>query len=180
MRDGGSAFVVNLNVGRVIKKLEMTGLPNLGGSASWLRHDRRVLAVPHVAARAIGIIDMTTWATVDRIEQGGAGLFMRSHDAARYVWTAGVPTAGGNALVALDKSTLATAKTVALAAGERVAHVEFDRTGRHALVCILGSGGVIVIYDMETLAEIKRVQISTPFGAFNVANQVRMPEGRSR
>ncbi|MDH3742720.1 MAG: nitrite reductase, partial [Hyphomicrobiales bacterium] len=47
-RDGKSAVVVNLNVGRDIKRIDLPGLPHLGSGIAWDYEGRPVMATPHL------------------------------------------------------------------------------------------------------------------------------------
>ncbi len=178
-RDGRSAFVVNLNVGRTIAKIDMPGLPHLGAGISWQRDETRVLATPHLKESKISVIDMASWTVLRQIETLGPGFFMRSHEGSRYAWTDVMLGPARDSLHVIDKTTLEIAATIRPAPGKTAAHVEFDRSGRHALVSIWEMDGAIVVYDAETLAEVKRIPMSKPSGKYNVYNKITFSEGTS-
>ncbi|MCL4764908.1 MAG: nitrite reductase [Hyphomicrobiaceae bacterium] len=178
-RDGRSAFVVNLNVGRTIGRIEMPGLPHLGAGISWQREAGRVMATPHLKEGKISVIDMASWTVLRQIETLGPGFFMRSHEASRYAWTDVMLGPARDSLHVIDKTTLEIAATIRPAPGKTAAHVEFDRSGRHALVSIWEMDGAIVVYDAETLAEVKRIPMSKPSGKYNVYNKITFSEGTS-
>ena len=50
-REGKAAIVVNLTVGRDIKRLELPGLPHLGSGIAWSWNGRPVMATPHLQGR---------------------------------------------------------------------------------------------------------------------------------
>ena len=82
-------------------------------------------------------------------------------------------------IVIIDKRTLEIARTLTPAPGKTAAHVEFDRTGRFALVSLWEQDGAIVIYDAATFQEIKRLPMSRPSGKYNVWNKISFSEGTS-
>jgi len=59
------------------------------------------------------------------------------------------------------------------------AHVEFDRSGRYALVSIWEDNGALVIYDASTFSEVKRIPMSRPSGKYNVWNKINFSDGTS-
>ncbi len=79
----------------------------------------------------------------------------------------------------IDKQTLEIAATLRPAPGKTAAHVEFTRDGRHALLSIWDMEGAIVVYDAETLEEVKRIPFVKPSGKYNVYNKIRLSEGTS-
>ena len=178
-RDGKSAVVVNLNVGRPIARVDVPGLPHLGAGISWERDGRRVMATPHLKESKLSVIDMTSWTVVGRVDTLGPGFFLRSHENSRYVWTDVMLGPAKDSLHVIDKATLEIVRTLKPAPGKTAAHVEFDRTGRHALVSIWEMDGAIVVYDAATLEEVKRIPMSKPSGKYNVYNKITLSEGTS-
>ncbi len=79
----------------------------------------------------------------------------------------------------IDKETLQIVKTLDPAPGKTVAHVEFDRTGHHALVSIWEDDGAVIVYDAHTLEEVRRLPMRKPSGKYNVWNKTRFEEGTS-
>ena len=63
--------------------------------------------------------------------------------------------------------------------GKTAAHVEFDRYGKHALVSVWEDDGALVVYDAETLEEVKRLPMKKPSGKYNVYNKIMFSEGTS-
>jgi mono/diheme cytochrome c family protein/DNA-binding beta-propeller fold protein YncE len=175
----GHAVVVNLTVGRDIKRLEMSGLPHLGSGISWTWGGRPVMATPHLKEGKISVFDLTTWARIRSIDTPGPGFFMRSHENSPYAWADGMLGARKDTIVIIDKRTLEIARTLTPAPGKTAAHVEFDRTGRFALVSLWEQDGAIVIYDAATFQEIKRLPMSRPSGKYNVWNKISFSEGTS-
>jgi len=178
-RDGGSAVVVNLNVGRDIARVDLPGLPHLGSGIAWTLNGRRVMATPHLKQGRISVIDITDWSIVKSIETKGPGFFMRSHENSRYAWTDVFFGPNRDLMHVIDKQTLEIARTLQPAPGKTAAHVEFDRDGSHALVSIWENDGALVVYDAETLKEVKRLPMSKPSGKYNVWNKITFSEGTS-
>ena len=175
----GHALVVNLTVGRDIKRLEMPGLPHLGSGISWTWNGRPVMATPHLKEGRISIFDLTTWSKIKSLDTPGPGFFMRSHENTSYAWADGMLGSRKDTMVIIDKRTLDIALTITPAPGQTAAHVEFDRTGRFAIVSLWEQDGAIVIYDAATFQEIKRIPMSRPSGKYNVWNKITFSDGTS-
>jgi hypothetical protein len=80
----------------------------------------------------------------------------------------------------IDKQSLAVVARLQPAPGKTAAHVEFTRDGRYALVSIWEDDGAIVVYDAQTLEEVKRIApLSRPSGKYNVYNKTHLDEGTS-
>jgi hypothetical protein len=178
-RDGKSAIVVNLNVGRDIKRIDLPGLPHLGSGISWTWQGRPVMATPHLKEARISIIDMTDWSVIKTIETQGPGFFMRSHAASPYAWADVFFGPNKDVMHVIDKRTLEIVRTLRPEPGKTAAHVEFDRSGTHALVSIWEMDGAIIVYDAKTLEEVKRIPMSKPSGKYNVWNKITFSEGTS-
>ncbi|MCC6777766.1 MAG: c-type cytochrome [Hyphomicrobiales bacterium] len=178
-REGKAAVVVNLNVGRDIKRLELPGLPHLGSGIAWQWNGRPVMATPHLREGKISVLDMRDWTVVATIETPGPGFFMRSHEASRYAWTDGMLGPKKDTMLIIDKERLEVVRTITPAPGKTAAHVELDRSGRHALVSVWENDGALVIYDTTTFAEVKRIPMSRPSGKYNVWNKITFSDGTS-
>jgi cytochrome c553 len=178
-REGKSAIVVNLTVGRDIKRLELPGLPHLGSGIAWTLNGRPVMATPHLKEGRISVLDTQSWSVVKTLDTPGPGFFMRSHENTPYAWTDGMLGKAKDTLVVIDKRSLEIVRTLTPAPGKTAAHVEFDRSGRFALVSIWENDGALVVYDTATFAEVKRIPMSRPSGKYNVWNKITFSDGTS-
>ena len=178
-RDAGNGQVVNLAVGRTIASIDLPGLPHLGSGISWLYHGAPVVATPNLREPVVSVIDMRTWKTVERIETLGPGFFMRSHENSRYAWVDVFFGPHRDAVHVIDKQTLAIVETLRPAPGKTAAHVEFTRDGRYALLSIWDMDGALVVYDADTLEEVRRLPMKKPSGKYNVYNKITRSSGTS-
>jgi cytochrome c553/WD40 repeat protein len=177
-REGG-AIVVNLTVGRDIKRLDLPGLPHLGSGIAWTWNGRQVMATPHLKVGGLSVLDMQDWSLVASIKTPGPGFFVRSQEGTPYAWTDGMLGPSKDTMVIIDKRSLEIARTLTPAPGKTAAHVEFDRSGRHALVSVREMDGALVVYDAKTFTEVKRLPMSKPSGKYNVWNKITFSEGTS-
>jgi hypothetical protein len=175
----GGGQVINLDARRVVAKIDLPGLPHLGSGITWKYKDTTVLATPNLRTGEVSVIDMKTWNTVKRIKTLGPGFFMRSHENSRYAWVDVFFGPNRDAMHVIDKQSLEIVKTIRPEPGKTAAHVEFDRTGAHALVSIWDRKGALVIYDAKTLEEVKRLPMVKPSGKYNVHNKITLSEGTS-
>jgi DNA-binding beta-propeller fold protein YncE/cytochrome c553 len=178
-RASEKGVVVNLNVGREVATLPLGGMPHLGSGISWMRDGRRVMATPHLRDAAISVIDMKTWQLVQTIKTDGPGFFMRSHDNTPYVWADVFFGPHRDEIHVIDKQTLEIVKTLNPAPGKTVAHVEFTKTGKYALVSIWEDDGAVIVYDAATLEEVRRLPMRKPSGKYNVWNKISFSDGTS-
>ena len=140
---------------------------------------RRVMATPHLKEAAVSVLDMETWETLAKIETLGPGFFMRSHENSPFAWVDVFFGPDRDAVHVIDKQSLEIVKTLRPAPGKTAAHVEFSRDGRYALASIWDHDGAIVVYDAQSLKEVKRIPLVKPSGKYNVYNKTRLSEGTS-
>ena len=178
-RDGKHAYVVNLNVGRDIARLDLPGMPHLGSGISWMWNGRPVVATPHLNAPFISIIDMKDWKVIKTLKTDGPGFFMRSHENTPYAWVDVSMGERRDRLHIIDKRSLEIVRTITPDPGRVAAHVEFDRDGRHALVSIAEADGSLVILDAADFHEVKRLPMAKPSGKYNVWNKITFSAGTS-
>ncbi len=178
-RDGTSAIVVNLSVGRDIKRLQLPGLPHLGSGIAWTWNGRPVMGTPHLKEGKISVIDLQDWSVVRVIDTPGPGFFMRSHEHTPYAWTDGMLGPTKDTMAIIDKRTLEVVRKITPSPGQTAAHVEFDRHGRYVLVSIWEREGALVVYDAATFTEVKRIPMSRPSGKYNVWNKITFSDGTS-
>jgi len=178
-RASEKGVVVNMTVGREVATLPLGGMPHLGSGISWMRDGRRVMATPHLKDAAISVIDMQTWKLVKTIKTDGPGFFMRSHENSPYVWADVFFGPHKDEIHVIDKQTLEIVKTLNPAPGKTVAHVEFTKDGKYALVSIWEDDGAVIVYDAATLQEIKRLPMRKPSGKYNVWNKISFSDGTS-
>lgn len=171
--------VVNLLVGRKIATIELNGMPHLGSGISWQHQGRTVMASPNLRSGAVSIIDMKTWRAIKTIETLGPGFFMRSHEKSRYAWVDVFFGPDKDAVHVIDKQSLEIVKTLRPAPGKTSAHVEFTRDGRYALLSIWDRDGAVVVYDGDSLEEIRRIPMNKPVGKYNVYNKITRSAGTS-
>ena len=172
-------MVLSLDVKRVIDELDLPGMPHLGSGISWKMGDRTVMATPNLKEAVVSVIDMDSFETVKRIETLGTGFFMRSHENSPYAWVDVFFGPHKDKVHIIDKQRLEIVETLQPIPGKTAAHVEFTRDGRHALLSIWENDGALIVYDAETLKEVKRIPMSKPSGKYNVWNKTRLSEGTS-
>ena len=173
------AQVVNLDVRRKIADLPLAGMPHLGSGITWAWNGTTVLASPNLKGQGIDVIDMKDWKRVRSIPVPGPGFFMRSHENTRYAWTDSMMSPQArDTLTIIDKQTLEPVASVR-EPGKTLAHIEFTRDGRYALASVWEMEGALVVYDAQTLQEIKRLPMRKPVGKYNLWNKITRSEGTS-
>ena len=170
---------MNLIVGKKIADIDLSGLPHLGSGVTWQYQGRPVIATPNLKEGIVSIIDEITWRTIKKIKTLGPGFFMRTHENTPYAWVDVFFGPDKDAVHVIDKSTLEIVKTLRPAPGKTSGHVEFSRDGRYALLSIWENDGAIVVYDADTLTEVKRIPMNKPSGKYNVYNKINGSSGTS-
>lgn len=178
-REGDKGVVVNLDVGREIAELPLPGMPHLGSGITWESKGRRVMATPHLKEGVLSVIDIDKWKLVKTIKMDGPGFFLRSHENSLYVWADVFFGPHKDEMHIIDKQTLEIVKTLNPAPGKTVAHTEFTRDGRYALVSVWGDDGALIVYDAKTLEEVKHLPMRKPSGKYNVWNKITFSDGTS-
>ncbi|WP_254368014.1 nitrite reductase [Paracoccus sp. Z118] len=178
-REGNKGVVVNLDVGREIAELPLPGMPHLGSGITWDRGGHKVMATPHLNEGVLSVIDMDDWTLVRQVETNGPGFFLRSHATSPHVWADVFFGPHKDEVHIIDKETLEIVKTLNPAPGKTVAHTEFTRDGKHALVSIWEDDGAVVVYDAKTLEEVRRLPMRKPSGKYNVWNKITFEDGTS-
>jgi mono/diheme cytochrome c family protein/DNA-binding beta-propeller fold protein YncE len=178
-REGETGVVVNLDVRREIATLPLPGMPHLGSGISWDRDGHRVVAIPHLNEPRISIIDMEDWSLVKVIETSGPGFFLRSHDGTPYLWADVFTGENKGQMHIIDKQSLKVVQVLKPEPGKTVAHTEFTKDGKNALVSIWEMDGAVIVYDAATLTELKRLPMVKPSGKYNVWNKITFEDGTS-
>ena len=127
----------------------------------------------------LSVIDMTDWSLVKTIKTDGPGFFLRSHANTPYVWADVFTGDNKGHIHILDKQSLEIVRTLIPEPGKTVAHTEFTRDGKYALVSIWEMDGAVIVYDAATFEEIKRLPMSKPAGKYNVWNKITFEDGPS-
>ncbi|WP_299362865.1 nitrite reductase [uncultured Paracoccus sp.] len=178
-REGTKGVVINLTTGSKVAELPLPGMPHLGSGITWDRDGRKVMATPHLNEGVLSVIDMTDWSLVRQIGTDGPGFFLRSHETSPYVWADVFFGPHKDKMHIIDKQSLDIVRTLDPAPGKTVAHTEFTRDGSHALVSIWEDDGAVIVYDANTLEEVRRLPMRKPSGKYNVWNKITFSDGTS-
>jgi len=178
-RDVAGGQVVQMDLGRKIANIELDGMPHLGSGITWEYQGKQVLATPNLRTGQVSIIDLGNFEVIKQIETLGPGFFMRSHENSPFAWVDVFFGPHRDAVHVINKQTLEIVETLRPAPGKTAAHIEFDRQGNHALLSIWDMDGALVVYDAQTLAEVKRLPMVKPSGKYNVYNKITRSAGTS-
>ncbi|WP_339532682.1 cytochrome D1 domain-containing protein [Pseudomonas mucidolens] len=178
-RKAGGGQVIDLDSGQVVTDIPLAGMPHLGSGTYWQRNGQWVFATPNISKGQISVLDLKTWKLLKQIPTLGPGFFMRSHINSRYVWSDVFFGPDNDAIHLIDKQTLEIAHTLRPMPGKTAAHVEFTRDGRYLVLSIWDTDGALIVYDSQTLQEVKRIPMNKPSGKYNVGNKIEFVEGTS-
>jgi mono/diheme cytochrome c family protein len=175
----GRGQVLDLDLGRVVREIDLPGMPHLASGITWEYQGRQVMATPNLKKAAVSVIDLESWEVIAEIATEGPGFFMRSHENSPYAWVDVFFGPNRDKVHVIDKASLQIIRTLQPAPGKTAAHVEFDREGRHALLSIWEMDGAVVVYDAKSLEEVKRLPMVKPSGKYNVFNKITRSAGTS-
>lgn len=172
----GRAQIVDLDLKRKIASVELPGIPRTGSGITWGHQGSPVLAMPNLKEGVVTVVDMKSLQTVKHIKTAGPGFFMNSHEDTPYAWVdAFNSTRDRDVIQIIDKRKLAVVAQLRPSPGKVAAHTGFTRDGKYALVSIWENDGELVIYDAQTLKEVKRLPMKKPAGKYNVYNKIVRP-----
>ena len=175
----GEGLILSLDARKEIGSLDVPGMPHLGSGITWDYDGKEVMATPNLKDGKVSIIDMDSWQTIKHIETKGPGFFMRSHEKTPYAWVDVFFGPNKDMMHVIDKSTLKIVKTLKPVPGKTAAHIEFTKDGRYALMSIWDNDGALIVYDANTLEEVKRLPMKKPSGKYNVFNKTTYSRGTS-
>ncbi len=171
--------VIDLLLGKKTAELALDGMPHLGSGITFEYKGRRVMATPDIRGNDISVIDLENWKVIKKIRTLGPGFFMRSHEKMPYAWAGVFFGPHRDKMHIIDKRSLEIVKTLQPEKGKTFAHVEFTRSGSHALVSLWEKQGALLVYDARTFELVKRIPMSRPAGKYNVYNKITLSEGTS-
>jgi mono/diheme cytochrome c family protein/WD40 repeat protein len=171
--------VIDLDTGKSITDIPLPGMPHLGSGIYWKRDGQWVFATPNISQGLISVLDLKTWKLIKEIPTEGPGFFMRSHENSKYAWTDVFFGPNQEAVHLIDKQTLEIAHTLRPMPGKNAAHVEFTNDGSHLILSVWNTDGALIVYDANTLEEVKRIPMNKPSGKYNVGNKIEFAEGTS-
>lgn len=178
-RDAQDGQVIDLDKGEKIQTIELAGMPHLGSGITWDYQGKKVMATPNLKEGDVSIIDMSNWQVIKKIETKGPGFFMRSHGQSKYAFVDVFFGPNKDLMHVINKETLEIEKTLQPIPGKTAAHIEFTKNGSHALMSIWDDDGALIIYDANTLEEVKRLPMKKPSGKYNVYNKTHYESGTS-
>lgn len=171
--------VVDMQLGQTVSEIPLPGMPHLGSGIYWQRGEQWVFATPNISQGLISVLDMQSWELIKEIPTEGPGFFMRSHENSPYAWTDVFFGPNNEAVHVIDKQSLEVVRTLRPMAGKNAAHVEFSRDGSHLILSVWDREGALIVYDSQTLEEVKRIPMNLPSGKYNVYNKINFAEGTS-
>ena len=171
--------VVKISSGRKVADIDLNGMPHLSSGISWQYQDTSIIATPNIKAANVSFIDTRNWKIIKTVETLGPGFFMRSHARSPYAWVDVFFGPHKDVVHIIDKKTLEIVKTLTPAPGKTAAHVEFTKDGQYALLSIWDDDGAVIVYNANTLEEVKRLPMKKPSGKYNVYNKTHLEEGTS-
>lgn len=144
--------------GKGQKKLPVYKMPHLEGWAIAGNH----AFLPAVGLHEVLVVDTNTWKEISRIKVHSQPVFAMASPDDRQIWV-NFAFPDNNTLQVIDSETFKIIKQ--FQPGKGILHMEFTPRSEHVWVSVRDKDEVIV-YDTQTLAEIKRLPARKPSGIF--------------
>jgi protein NirF len=147
--------------GKGKKKLPVYKMPHLEGWA--IAGDKAFL--PAVGQHELLVVDSNNWQEVSRIKVHSQPVFAMASPDQRQIWV-NFAFPDNNTLQVIDTKSLQITKQ--FQPGKGILHMEFTPRGEHIWVSVRDKDQV-VIYDTNSLKEIRRIKANKPSGIFFTA-----------
>ncbi len=167
-----SIYLYNLENQTLEKTLPIDGFPHLFSATFFQRGGKLYAALNHMHLPQLSIIDMDDLTIEKKIKLKGAGYFVRTHPQSPYLW---VDTNTEEIQLIEKKSLNVLDQTIHPAKGKKAMHIEFDYSGKQALISVWNNEGYVVIFDSSSLEEKKRLPFKMPIGKYNTYNKTHFP-----
>lgn len=167
-RNSGHLTVFDIYENKVVKSLEIKGMPHLASAAFWKDGDKIFAGFPNLEKPILTILELYTWDIKSVVDLKGNGFFARTHSGTPYLWV----DTGTDTIQLIDKKTLKIEKEIVPEKGKQAMHTEFTKDGRFALVSVREKDGAVIVYD-EKLNAVKRLPFEKPIGKYNATNKTQ-------
>ncbi len=144
--------------GKGQKKLPVYKMPHLEG---WAIAGNKAF-LPAVGQHELLVVDSSNWQEIGRIKVHSQPVFAMASPDQQQVWV-NFAFPDNNTLQVIDTKTLKIIKQ--FQPGKGILHMEFTPRGEHVWVSVRDKDQVI-IYDTNTLKEIRRIKAKKPSGIF--------------
>ncbi len=153
---------------RLVKSLNIPGLPHLASSYFWYSKGDFYFATPIIKKPILSIWKAYSWEHVKDIPLEGVGFLARSNYGTPYLWV----DESSDSIALVDKRSL-DVKRIKPSEGKKALHTEFSGDGRLAYVSLYEGEGFLVVYDGVTLKKLREYPASFPAGKYNFFNKSR-------
>ena len=167
-RRGSQLQIIDLQTGKPVFEHEMEGMPHLFSATYWYQDGNFYFATPHMKKPYITVWKMYDWQFVKKIDTGGDGFFVKTHPATPWLWIDN----GSDELVLVNKKDFSE-KRLNPVKGKKFNHTEFSGDGRYAYLSIYETDGALLVYNTDTLEELKNYPANMPVGKYNFVNKNR-------
>ncbi len=144
--------------GKGKKKLPVYKMPHLEG---WAIAGSKAF-LPTVGQHELLVVDSNNWQEIKHIKVHSQPVFAMASPDQRQIWV-NFAFPDNNTLQVIDSQTLKIIKQ--FQPGKGILHMEFTPRGEHVWVSVRDKDQVI-IYDINTLKEITRIDVKKPSGIF--------------
>ncbi|MFN3813849.1 MAG: cytochrome D1 domain-containing protein [Aquificaceae bacterium] len=153
---------------KLVKSLNIHGLPHLASSHFWYSKGDFYFATPIIRKPLISIWKAYTWEHVKDISLEGLGFLARSNYGTPYLWV----DESSDSIALVDKRSF-DVKRIKPLEGKKAVHTELSGNGKLAYVSLYEEEGCLVIYDGVSLKKLKEYPASLPAGKYNFVNKSR-------
>lgn len=168
-RKGTQLQIYDLQTHKIVFEQTIEGMPHLFSATYWYQGGDFYFATPHMNKPYITIWKMYEWEFIKKVDIGGDGFFVKTHPATPWLWIDN----GSDELVLINKKDFSE-KRVKPVPGKKFNHTEFSGDGRFAYLSIYENDGALLVYNTDTLEELKNYPANMPIGKYNFVNKNRV------
>lgn len=179
-RKSNLAQVIDLKKKEVIKTFNVEGFPHLGSGIAFTSEKKvNYLVLPNMREGLVTFINTKNWEISKQVKTSGPGFFLRTHENTDYIFADSFLSSAKDELHIISKKNQKLLETLKPFPGKTFAHTEFSKNGKYALASIWDEDGAIIVFDVKTLKEVKRIAMKKPSGKYNIFNKTHLSLGTS-
>ena len=166
-RSGEHLTVFDIEEGKNIKDIPISGMPHLASACVWKDGGRTFAAFPHIKSPILTIMDLSSWDIIKSVTLKGPGYFARTHESIPHIWV----DTNTDTMQLVDKKDFKVLHELTPEKGKFTMHTEFTKDGSFALISVRENDGAVYIYDTKKLDILKKLPFNKPIGKYNATNK---------
>ncbi len=161
IHNGKQLQILQMDARRKIAEMDLADRPNLGVSIFWSENNIPFLATTNLNKSGINIIDMNARKMIKSIKTDGPVFMLKEFKNSNYILAGVNVSPNKDVIQVIDKDSLITEQILEPSSGNRIVDVKFDEESDRIILITGNNNREIVVYEMKTMSEIKRIPITS-------------------